>query len=865
YNSSVKGIIDAWYRENFSTKTSLLEDAVYCNARNITYYGGYNPNGGPLTTDYLLQFKNHQTSTNLACSNLTDQFSTSNNKAKLTYPVSLLEAEEAHNVNSATLMGTGANYWRLSPAYAVSYSRVRYLTYEGSSQVDIVDNLYDVRPVISLANDVEVLEGKGSETNPWIIDDVVFPTQIKNIIDNESCIEEYEGQVTDKVGVTETAKHIYFNKCSNKRNIIFNNMCWQMIRTTETGGIKMIYNGIPENGKCESTRSNQTGFVGTTGEIQQINSNYLYGSSFTYDITNNTFTLTDTNLATWSDSTYENLIGKYTCKNITGTCTTLYNVNGYSTNNSAIITSYTIGSTNYASIGTSPFNANNRLHSMVGYMFNKAFPINTTQPGTTSYKYGNSFTYSNGTYTLSGTTKNISNWSTGYTQLDNTHYTCWNTTGTCSTISYIYFVNETNASYINITDGKNVNDILNDMLNNDNVNRYNSSAKGIIDAWYRENLSIKTNMLEDAVYCNARNITNYGGWDPNGPLATNYSLQFKNYSGATDLSCQNITDQFAVSNNKAKLAYPTSLLEAEEAHNINNGSLMSIGANYWRLSPGYSVTYARVRYLTSEGSSVTDTVDKPFNIRPVVSLKEGTTFTGGDGSTTNPWTVYEGEKLYDTLINLSQEENSCINKYAGNVTDRLGITETANHVYFDNCENKRNIIFGGFCWQVIRTTETGGTKLIYNGEPVNGKCESTRTDHKGIVGANGTTQTLNAEYLYGDSFIYDITTNTFTLTDTTTATWSDSTYENLLGKFTCKNTVGTCTTLYNVNGYSNNTTAYTSAYTISDTNYAQIGTSAFNAYYRSPAMVGYMFNKVYEYAGNRAPTTGSLMGNDVSY
>ena len=29
--------------------------------------------------------------------------------------------------------------------------------------------------------------------------------------------------------------------------------------------------------------------------------------------------------------------------------------------------------------------------------------------------------------------------------------------------------------------------------------------------------------------------------------------------------------------------------------------------------------------------------------------------------------------------------------------------------------NKRNIIFGGFCWQTIRTTDTGGVKIIFNG------------------------------------------------------------------------------------------------------------------------------------------------------
>ena len=124
----------------------------------------------------------------------------------------------------------------------------------------------------------------------------------------------------------------------------------------------------------------------------------------------------------------------------------------------------------------------------------------------------------------------------------------------------------------------------------------------------------------------------------------------------------------------------------------------------------------------------------------------------------------------------------------------------------------------GFCWQVIRTTETGGTKLLYNGEPVDGKCEKNRPDHKGIIGASGVTQAMDSEYVYGDSFTYDTTTGEFKLTNPTTATWSDSTYENILSKFTCKSDSDTCTTMYQINSYESNTKANLSSYTIGDTN-----------------------------------------------
>ena len=65
-------------------------------------------------------------------------------------------------------------------------------------------------------------------------------------------------------------------------NIIFNNMCWKIIRTTETGGVKLIYNGTSTDGKCEI----QTGVltrIGTSkfNEIENDNAyvGYMYGTA----------------------------------------------------------------------------------------------------------------------------------------------------------------------------------------------------------------------------------------------------------------------------------------------------------------------------------------------------------------------------------------------------------------------------------------------------------------------------------------------------------------------------------------------------------------------------------------------------------
>ena len=494
-----------------------------------------------------------------------------------------------------------------------------------------LDSLPDTNLVLDL-----VFNANYSQTNEEEITTDMIIQQLKT--ENSSCFTKYEGQVTDQVGQTVTAQNVYFNKCADKRNIKFAGYCWQMIRTTETGGIKMIYNGEPDNdGECGSSRGDHKGIVGADGSTQTLNASYLYGDSFTYDITNSTFTLTDTTTATWSDSTYENLLGKFTCKNTTGTCTTLYNVNGYSSNTTAYTSSYTIGDTNYAQIGTSSFNANYRSPAMVGYMFNKVYNWVANSAPTNGSLMGNDVSYSNGTYTLLpadgestlGTTKDSTH-----------HYTCNSTSSTCNKVRYYYYISGSSNYYIELDGGEKIDEAINNMLYNNNVNTYNSSIKGIIDSWYVQNLLSKTNMLEDTVYCNARNMSNQAanGWNKDGSLKT--TMHFKNYSSTTNLACPNETDQFAVSNNKAKLTYPVSLINNEEWDNIGTSSLRQTGAYYWGLSPSYfSSGFAFVRYVGTDGSLYSNYVNYSYGSRPAVSLSTGAVISEGSGTESDPWVV----------------------------------------------------------------------------------------------------------------------------------------------------------------------------------------------------------------------------------
>ena len=83
---------------------------------------------------------------------------------------------------------------------------------------------------------------------------------------------------------TEGNKEVYYYRGAADQvnnNIIFNNMCWKIIRTTETGGVKLIYNGTPTDGKCVATGTNAQ--IGTSAFNTSRDDNayvgYMYGTA----------------------------------------------------------------------------------------------------------------------------------------------------------------------------------------------------------------------------------------------------------------------------------------------------------------------------------------------------------------------------------------------------------------------------------------------------------------------------------------------------------------------------------------------------------------------------------------------------------
>ena len=445
----------------------------------------------------------------------------------------------------------------------------------------------------------------------------------------------------DQVSTSATKQTVYYytgNDATANANVLFAGYCWQIIRTTDNGGVKMIYNGVAVNNKCETTRTTTKGIIGGDGTSTSFTSAILFGRSYDYDLTTGQFTIEDsTGLPTaWNDTNYPELIGTYTCKSSSATCTTLYYVGSYKSSTEAYVASYTIGNVaHFSQMGTSAYNSSYRNPALVGYMFNKEYDYKKES------KLGEYYTnavWENGAYTLS-------NGNSGTTPDATHHYICDD--NNCTKVRFYYYVSGSSHYRILLENGKMVEDALKEMINyktnlndsDENINVYNSAIKGYLDNWYKKNLVEYASYVDnEIVYCNDRSVRDLGGWNPSGTNLTG-ALQFNQYSANRDLSCVNETDRFSKINNKAKLDYPIGVL-SEPERNLMTANFAKTGQYYWGLSPSYFYySTADVHNVDNSGDNYSSYVRASYGVRGVISLRPGTELSNGTGTYTDPYIV----------------------------------------------------------------------------------------------------------------------------------------------------------------------------------------------------------------------------------
>ena len=196
-DSTIKTFIDSWYQNNLINYTKYLStSAVYCNDRSEGTGQTYNYVSSPSSQFNFASYYRMDWDTDGAklnpsynCKDIRDAFSVDNTSAKLTYPVSLMTADEIVFAGGATYYnnemntpyawfisnsaGTqvSSNWWSLSPSL---WNGSRALVWYWNSDNVYLDNYYvsatnAVRPVISLKSCIKYSTGNGTPETPYEI------------------------------------------------------------------------------------------------------------------------------------------------------------------------------------------------------------------------------------------------------------------------------------------------------------------------------------------------------------------------------------------------------------------------------------------------------------------------------------------------------------------------------------------------------------------------------------------------------------------------------------------------------------------------------------------------------------------------
>ncbi len=295
-DSTVKKEVDSWYEENIENKSdnsrasysTYLDDSFFCNDRSVAktsgsyiYYGAYDRNLTNRTPS-------------LEC-NDEDKFTVSSGKLK--YPVGLITMDEAvyaggeySDTSSGYYLKTGYSYWTMSPSFFNGCALMWNVNSSNGFGDDLVTGTsHSVRPVLSLKHETKYLSGNGTKETPFLITPIT--RSLYNIIKTNSVLDNTKSKYVEsetgidfsKISSDANGKGIYelhttvndkypiyyYRGAVTDNNIIFANFCWKIIRTTETGGVKIIYNGKPSSdNKCNNT--------GTATQIGE----YAYNESF---------------------------------------------------------------------------------------------------------------------------------------------------------------------------------------------------------------------------------------------------------------------------------------------------------------------------------------------------------------------------------------------------------------------------------------------------------------------------------------------------------------------------------------------------------------------------------------------------------
>ncbi len=165
---------------------------------------------------------------------------------------------------------------------------------------------------VNIDSNITIPEYKGRNLNNIIKDGASIDNQKSEFVESENGIDflksssdtNGKGNYIFSGSIDDENPIYYYRGVVEDNYVLFANYCWRIIRTTETGGIKLVYHGVPTDGKCLSegaeteiatginynasyNNTRSFGYNTSGGHVvkSKVNSNIANGTIFANDVT----------------------------------------------------------------------------------------------------------------------------------------------------------------------------------------------------------------------------------------------------------------------------------------------------------------------------------------------------------------------------------------------------------------------------------------------------------------------------------------------------------------------------------------------------------------------------------------------------
>ena len=489
----------------------------------------------------------------------------------------------------------------------------------------------------------------------------------------------------------------YYRGNVNNNNVVFKNFCWKIVRTTSTGGVKLLYNGVVNaDGGCNNTGTASQ--IGTShfnffidGGVSPADSGYMYGRRYKSDdffryssiytwyyssktkarysksvnYSNGQYTLVGSEYRNDDDDNS----GYYSCLTTSNSCSSIIYVvhnsygivleNGETDPDSQVfyfskdITDNKDGTftlSNPEIVKMKDWYADNERYE--GYYFCEDL-VSTTcsimrRANTTSYNYlsydgtfkfvyGSDVSWDGTKYTLVDTFTSAKFASDDLDTIYNKYrYTCFNTTGVCN---FVYYLPEVQPKlyYFILSHGETIIDVVQEIFDGTR----SSMAKDVIDSWFSANMD--SDYLEDTIWCVDREYL-YGGVFSPESVYYKSSIYYPNKTNRLSvINCPKpLRNGYTVSESSGGnglFTYPVGLLTAGEIALAGYSfSYLDSGVIWWTMSPTGFLT-PEVAVVGTGGFNAINgmEVGRTAGVRPSVSLIPGIEVKSGDGTVSSPY------------------------------------------------------------------------------------------------------------------------------------------------------------------------------------------------------------------------------------